>query len=114
MFFINLNDTFLERFDMAKFMEYHEDTYDILTSYMISNVKKLNEIGQYTVSVEEQRADLISFNIYGDTQYWWILMLYNDIFDPSEILSGFVFKFPSLSDLEDLLFSLKSLESATT
>lgn len=111
MFFINTTKLFAKRFDMSKFMEYTDNAHDILNSYVVSQIKKLSEQGKYTITVEERRLDLVSFNIYGDTQYWWILMLYNSIFDTSDVVSGIIIKYPSLRDLEDLFFSLKSLDA---
>lgn len=113
MFFLDTSRDYKKRLDMGKFMEYTSSAHDILNSYLVNEIPKLSESGKYTVSVEERRLDLISYNIYGDTQYWWILMLYNSIFEISDVISGVILGFPSLNDLESLFFSLKSLEAAT-
>lgn len=112
-FFINLDLEALVRFDMAKFMEFVVDNHDPLTSRFFRDLRDLEIEGFFVVQGEGTRPDTISFKIYGDHQYWWVIMLYNDLFEVEDIVSGTSLKFPSLSGIEDLFFSLKSLESAT-
>lgn len=108
-FFIDLNSNTTDRFDMGKFLEY-SDNYDPLTSAIMSDVLTLRSGGQYTVQGEDGRPDLISFRIYGNVQYWWILLLYNSILDYNSIVTGEVLNYPSLDSLEDFYFSLKTKE----
>jgi hypothetical protein len=113
MYFINTAKTYIKRFDMGKFLEYSEGTYDILTSYFLLKLPGLTESGKYTVTVEENRMDLISYNIYGDTQYWWIIMIYNQEIEVDAVVAGDVLSYPSLTDLENLFFSLAALQNTT-
>lgn len=112
MFHVNLDIDTEARYDMAKFMEFlNDDSYDILNSYFIQKLKELEPIGSYQVTVEEAKPELISFNIFKTTQYWWVIMLYNDKLNPNDIVAGEALKHPSLGALEDLFFTLKSLSA---
>lgn len=111
-FFIDLNFVPIERFDMAQFYKY-TDNYDPLTSAFQNQLISLSPNGTYFIQGNDERPDIISYRIYKDTQYWWMLMMYNGLSDVYQIKSGVTISFPSISDLEDLLFSLKSQESAS-
>jgi len=111
-FFINLDLETEKRFDMSKFLEF-TDNYDSLTSKFLLDLKKLKPIFTFVITHEEKKPDLISQLIYGDTQYWWIILYYNDITEIDELVSGKILQYPSLEDLEDLYFSLRSEEVAT-
>lgn len=110
MFFINLDQESTDRYDFSKFMEYTNDSHDILNSYFIAKLKKLPSGGEKVIQAEEFRPDLLSYSIYGDYQYWWILMLYNDILDIEDVSIGLTVRYPTIDSLEDLFFSLKALE----
>lgn len=61
---------------------------------------------------EEAAPDLISFQEYGDEQYWWLILLINKIQDPiNELTPGTVLAIPSLKDIEEFR---QSRTSATT
>lgn len=111
MFFFN-NKSTNEIYDMSKFMPFLTDNYDILDSYFIDKLVKLPMKGTYEITTQEHKMQTISFIIYGDTSYWWLLMMYNSILDTKELSTGKVLKFFSLSDLESLMFSLKSKSRA--
>lgn len=106
LFFIDLEKETDKRFDISKFFEF-TDNYDPLSSGFVSSLKSISMGGLYTITKEDGRPDLISNNIYGDTQYWWILMLYNDYVIVEDFKIGEQIKYPSLTELEDLYFSLK-------
>lgn len=108
-------DTALEsptRFDLAKFMRFENGNFDPLTSRFFVDVKRLSLEGFFVISGEEARPDSISFKVYGDDQYWWVIMIYNDIFNVEQLRSGTSITYPSLQDIEDVFFSMRSLESA--
>lgn len=111
-FFINPNLDPKERFDAAVFMEY-SDNYDPLTSEFLRLLPTLPVSGRYSVESEESRPDLVSYRIYGDTQYWWILLMYNNIIAVEDLQIGKILNYPSLGDLESLYFSLRSKERAS-
>lgn len=113
MFFINLDKEYRTRYDMSKFMEFDNNCYDILGSYLVHRLKSLQVSGIHVVQSGESKPDLASHIIYGKTQYWWLLMLFNDIFSVEDFKVGMALKYPTLSALEDLYFSLKSLETTS-
>lgn len=102
MFFIDTSLNTTTRFDLIKFLKFDIDNIDCLTSYVLSALKYLPEIGTYDVREEEYRPDLLSYNIYQDTQYWWLLMWYNSILSIRDLKSGMTIKYPSKNSLEDL------------
>lgn len=110
MYFLNLDKTFKKRMDFGKFMNFDNNCFDILTSFFPYKLSNLKVQGEYLVQSDEKKPDLISHRIYGDTQYWWILMLYNSVFDPQDVVTGLVLKYPSINDIEKLYLSLKSEE----
>ncbi|QIG71451.1 baseplate wedge subunit protein [Rhizobium phage RHph_TM39] len=107
-FKINYDANVINRYDQAKFMPYSEDMYDILDSTFMDKLRTIGKYGVFTVTSEDGRPDLIAEKIYGlgYSQYWWILMLYNDIVDPEDIVTGTVIRYPSVSTLENIYFSL--------
>lgn len=111
-FFINLDDNSPERFAESKFMEIVVDNSDPLTSYFYDKIKALPPSGSYSVQHEVERPESLSYSIYGDSQYWWILLEYNGIKEYSQIAIGDTILYPSIADIEDLFFALKSLQTA--
>lgn len=106
-YFINLDVDSPVRFDLQKFLAF-TDNLDPLTSTFLTDIKKLPTAGYFVIGGEEFRPDSVSAKIYGNDQYWWIIMVYNDILDVNSLISGRSVKYPTLSDLEDVYFSLKS------
>ena len=110
LFFINLDKDFTERYELERFMEY-SDNYDILTSAILIEIRNISPTGRFIVSGQDGRPDLISYEIYKDVQYWWIILLYNELSSISELITGMELKYPSQSDLEQYYFSLKSRQA---
>ena len=103
MFYIDLETAFRDRFDLAKFMDYTDDgVFDPLNSYMLYQIPLLPAIGTYTIRKEAGRPDNLAWAIYGDTQYWWVLMWYNSIYKPEDLKVGLKINYPSLSAIEQL------------
>lgn len=109
MFYIDNEIETTRKFDMIKFMEFNKDNSDPLNSFIISNIKNLPEQGTYTITSSEFRPDMLSFNIYNDTQYWWLLLLYNEINNINEIVVGKVIRYPSLNNLQNLYIQATTL-----
>ena len=87
MFYLDLDTNFTDRFDLAKFLEFTADgVFDPLNSYMLYQLPLLSPIGSYVIRKEENRPDLLSYNIYSDTQYWWVLMWYNSLYKPEDLI----------------------------
>jgi len=106
-FFINLDLESPERFDMSRFMLYDEDVFEPITSHVLETIKGLEAGGQYVVTGEDYRPDSVSDKIYGTTEYWWILLIYNEKLSFNDLQHGDEIRFPSIQALEDLYFSLK-------
>lgn len=114
MYYINTDRDLKTRYDIAKFVEWYvpqfeTPVYDILFSYFWNAVVGLPQGGKFIVSGEENRPDLVSYKIYGTTQYWWIILYYNSLVHNEEITAGLELKYPLLSDLESLYFKLMGL-----
>ena len=102
MFFMNNNIDTDTRYDTIKFINFNKDNIDPLNCFMLLNVSRLPEHGTYIVKNEQSRPDLLSYSIYNDTQYWWLLMLYNDITDIKNLKTGMTIRYFDLSQLEEL------------
>lgn len=50
-------------------------------------------------STNENRLDIIAFNNYGFSTYWWVIALANEIIDPFDIPLGTTLRIPPLSSL---------------
>lgn len=109
-FFINTELSSFKRYDLAKFLELGDDSFDPLTSSMLDRVDKLAIGGYYTVQGEDGQPWLLSARIYGDTQYWWIIMIYNGYGSVEEIVNGTNIKYPSINAIQDEYFTLKTKE----
>ena len=107
-YFIDQNVRSEERYDMRKFMEWVDGTYDVLGSYFLEELRKLPIVGVYRIELNPFRPDLVAYDIYGDPQYWWLLMEYNGWIDWNSMPLGATVNFFHLSNLEDLFFSLSS------
>lgn len=65
----------------------------------------------YTVTNDDLgRPDLLSLRIYGDQNYWWLLLEVNGVCDPyNELKEGDVLIVPSLLDIEDFYLKVRNL-----
>jgi len=71
-FFINKLSNTPNRFDLSKFMNFDVDSYDVVTAQVFDLIKNIKSSGSFKVNGQDSRPDLVSNEIYGDTQYWWI------------------------------------------
>ena len=103
MYYLNNDIQTIDKYDMSKFMDMADDgVFDCLTSYFLYQIPQLPIYGYYKIKVEENRPDLLSFNLYGDTQYWWIIMWYNHFLSPYDLTVGKEIKYPSLSNINQM------------
>jgi hypothetical protein len=110
MFYINTDYISSENYALEKLIPFNVDNYDVLNSYFLENLRGLNSVGTFTVTVEEFRPELISYKIYNTVYYWAILLMYNNILDLTDLKNGKVLNYFSASDLETLFYNLKSLQ----
>lgn len=103
MFYINNNLTTNDKFDLAKFLEMDENgVFDSINSYILLSIPQLPLAGTFVIGKEANRPDYISYSIYGDTQFWWVIMWYNRCFKPQDLKEGIEIRYPSLSALNQL------------
>lgn len=113
MFYFNSGITAPNIYDASKFIEFTNDGFDILSSYFVNKIKDLEVGGFYITSGDVNRLDLVSYKLYKDTQYWWILLIFNDLIDPfNDVKDGMLLRYPKLSALEELYISLKSFDAS--
>lgn len=110
MFYIDTGIKSDERYDMAKFMEYANSAFDPLTSFFLLELSKLTVRGEYVVLNEEYRPDLISQRFYGTVDFWFIILAYNDLLSPQELVTGTKINLPGEEDINDLFFRLRTFE----
>lgn len=111
MFYINLENESEVRYDLARLTKFSSNVYDVSQSYFHQQIPTLTLGGYYSITEEEYKPDLLSYRIYGSTQYWWILMIYNGLLSNEDFISGMTIRFPLKASLEDLYFSLKAREN---
>jgi len=111
MYYIN-SDLEGNRFDLARFCAFTESIYDDLDSYFMSALLKIPPAGVYVIQKESNRPDALSFTLYRDTQYWWILLVYNGMISHEELTPGRTISYPSLDQLETLYFQLNAMGSS--
>ena len=114
MYFINLpslnTKDYKDRFDLQKFVEFNVNVYDLLDSYFVNKIVRLPVYGTTFVQAEENRADLLAYRIYGSVKFWYILMIYNGIVSPMDIVEGQTINYPRVDDIETVYFSLNALQ----
>ncbi len=107
MFYIDNDLNTIDKYDMMKFMELGEDmVIDSLSSYMLYQLPKLPVHGYYKIVTEIGRPDMLAYHIYGDTQYWWVLMWYNSLLSPNDLTAGLEIKYPALGTVESLYMNM--------
>jgi len=103
MFYIDNNTNTTDKFDMCKFIELDNyGVFDCLNSYMLYAIPQLPTVGTYKIRLEAGAPDYLSKNLYGDEQYWWILMWYNHLLHPDDLTVGLEIKYPSLTAIQQL------------
>lgn len=112
MNYVNAVDT-LDRYAPEKFLSaISGGDYITLDSVFLIEMRNL-PMQSYEISTE-QRPEAVAYKVYGDTQFTWIIMLYNKCFDITDgtFSAGTAIRYPSLDDLERISFSLKARQRA--
>lgn len=115
MFYINNDLDTQNRFDITKFLDFNPDNFDVLTSFLLTNIPRLQEQGTYKVTSEEHRPELLAYNIYktaNSVQYWWILLWYNSILSINDLKTGTIISYPSINSLENLYIRASTLQKS--
>lgn len=97
-------------FSLSNFIPYVEGVgYDSLNSEFRRRLVQLPVAGRFVISARDEfRADLMSHQVYGSTQYWWILLDYNKLDSPEQLTVGTKISYPSLDSLTELYSLLKA------
>lgn len=114
MFYINKqaikDNEPLSRYDARKFVEFSFNTYIIETSFFYRELIKLPIQGVTKVRGEQYKPWLISYRIYKTEEMWDILAEYNQLISIFQFTEGLELRYPSLSSIEQLYFSINSKE----
>lgn len=94
----------LSRLDFAKFIDFGQACLTTRNSFFVNELKKLPSVDVFPVRSEAGRPDVISYKIYRSFQYYWIILLYNDILFYDEIELGDELRYPAMDDVETLYF----------
>jgi len=109
-FYQNINDlknTGLSQEEHFFKFDYNNYCYDMFDNEFIIEFMKLKKLGEINISEsEEKRPDLLSYKIYRDVKYWWLLMMFNEILDSDLLLKDKTIKFFDISDLNKLIMKM--------
>lgn len=95
------DDTTEERYDLAKFMPWKEDTYDVLNAPFLNGLTTLPVWRYYKVNEGFKDIDLISQDAYGTPIFSSLIQIYNGVTE--EVFPEYtVLKLFDVDDLEQL------------
>jgi len=104
----------LNKFSMSRFIEFNSELnfYDPTTALLIEKIPLLPISGEYILNKYRAngRIDLISYDIYGTVNLWWVLLMYNKIYSFQDVISNTKLYYPSKNAIENLILSLKTSE----
>lgn len=106
------NYTTFRRIDHVVVDEYGIDPLGSSVFDVIAEVESytLHEVSQH----EQGNAPLLSLNVYNDEDLWWIILVYNAIFDAeTELVAGKVIKIPTFPEINSTLAKLRTLKQDT-
>ena len=66
-----------------------EKRIDMITDYKIIEVSER----------QKGRIDLVAYDNYGNSDFWWVILVFNKLRDPFNIPRGLSLKVPSISEL---------------
>ena len=76
------------------------DELDFLWSNMSKFTMTYNPAYYRVISTDAMRPDIISYRMYGTTNYWWVICLVNAIDNPLEDLAiGILLQIPNKMDI---------------
>ena len=98
------------RYESSKFFPFSElGGFDIIRSYFAQQLGYIPEFGDMEIVTNEGRVDLCAVDTLGETQYFWILLMYNGVIDVNELKTGSILKIPDKNKIEELYFRVKSI-----
>lgn len=112
MYMINPDYESSDRIDLGRYMQYvesgDEGVYDSTDSRILVKLPTLPVQGEYVVTSEEHRPDLISYKLYQQVNYWWVILHYNGLRSPLDLVQGLKIKYPSIQSVEGLILNMKA------
>ena len=109
-FYLDGDNTGRHRYDLSRFVEVRSGVHDVMTSYLLSKLADLPSVGEYRIDVEA-RPDIYSRDIYGSTDFWQLLLGYNDVVLVDSLTPGGRLAYFSLDDLDGLYQTLSRLRT---
>lgn len=104
----------LDKFSISRFIEFDNSInfYDPTTSLLLEKIRLLPKAGEYILDKYRStgRIDVISFDIYGTSKLWWVILFYNGIFSFYDVVVNTKLSYPSKSAVENLILSMKITE----
>lgn len=93
--------------------KYGVDPLKDLTHFSIGEIENYTT---YTISEDEEyNAPLLSYNAYGSTAFWWVLMNYNGMVSMFDIKTGTVIKIPFQAEVIAVLSDAQTyVDSSST
>ena len=115
IFFQNRDTQYSTAIDMAKYISFDEETGrpSILTSYFITQIRQIKNYEVVEITSELLEApDFVSFKRYQEEHgYWWIIMIYNNLLDFSELTFGRQIKVPLQYEINKVLSAMQLAET---
>ena len=100
-----------EKFDIAKFMNFENDVYDVLSSPFLAQISQLPTVKYYEVNEGYREVDLISSEVYGDPFFAYLIQFYNNDFRET-FPEGTVLRLFSVEDLNEIYYTLSTESKA--
>ena len=85
--------------------------YDESTSYFLNELRKLPSVRTYQIR-QPYRPDVYSNDIFGVTDYWLILLIYNDILFIKDLKHLDILNVPDRAAIENIYFNLNARQRA--
>ena len=99
-----------EKYDISKFLNYIEGTYDCVDSPFIAQLQQLPTVKYYNVDDGFKEVDLIASEEYGDTFFAYLIQYYNNDFRET-FPEGTKLNLFSSRDLEELYYTLSAKQT---
>ena len=96
-----------ENFDIAKFMDFQNDVYDVIDSPFLLQLSQLQTVDYYYVDEGYRDVDMIAQDYYGDQFLAYLIQFYNSDFR-TQFPEGTRLNMFSMDDLNELFYKLSA------
>ena len=94
-----------EKYDIAKFMDFQENIFDVINSPFLNQLQELSTVSYYYVNSGYRDIDMIATDFYGDQFYAYLIQFYNGDFR-TKFPEDTVLRMFSAEDLNELFHKL--------